>query len=103
MVTKPFLLHKYVETAEAVQRGAIKLVPTLKNLPHQERLRKSEFKRDKMEAYKVKNGVYDVNVSEGLPMEQVGSMTKGHEMTMISKDPRLDIRRYTFCSRMVNN
>ena len=56
-----------------------------------------------MEAYKVMNGVYDVNVSEGLPMEQVGSMTKGHEMTMISKDPRLDIRRYTFCSRMVNN
>ena len=75
---------KAVEAVEAVQRTATKLVPTLKNLSHQDRLRKLDLptlaywrsRGDMVEIFKVMNCVYDRSVSEGLFMEQDGSVTR---------------------------
>ena len=70
--------NKDVKIIEAVQRRATKLVPTLKNLSYEERLRKLDLptlvyrrsRRDMVETYKIMNGVYYGNVCEGLFVHQ---------------------------------
>ncbi len=102
---------KDVEAIEAVQRRATKLVPTLKNLAYPERLRKLELptlayrraRGDMVETFKVMNCVYDRSVSEGLFMKQDESVTRGHEKKIFKQRPRLDIRKHSFCNRVVNS
>ena len=93
---------KAVEVVEALQRRATKLVPTLKNLPYQDRLRKLDLpalayrrsRGDMVETFKIMNCVYDRSVSEVLFMEHDGLVTRGHEKRIFKQRPRLDIRKY---------
>ncbi len=65
---------KDIITIENVQRGATKMIPELKDLTYDERLRKLNlptlvYRRtwgDMVETYKILNGKYDHNVSDFL-------------------------------------
>ena len=94
-----------------MQKRATRLVPTFKNLPHQDRLRRLDLptlayrrsKGDMVETFKIMNCVYDRSVSEGLFMEQDGSVIRGHEKRIFKQKPRLDIRIYSFSNTVVNS
>ena len=55
-----------------------------------------------VEACEIMNGVYDGNVCEGLFVHQT-VVIRGHDKKIYKQRPRLDIKKYTFCNRVVNN
>ena len=75
----PFLI-KDLEAVENVQRRASKLVPTLKNLTYEERLRKlglptlayRRARGDMIETYKILSGIYDEEVIQDIFVLQEG-------------------------------
>ena len=34
---------------------------------------------------------------------KIGKITRGHEFTLVKGQTRLDVRKYSFCQKMVNN
>ena len=102
---------KNVEAVERVQRRATKLIPSLKDLFYEERLKKLDVptlayrrsRRDMVKNFKIVNGVYDRDVCEGLFKMQERLETRGHGKKIFKQRARLDIRKYSFCDRVVNN
>ena len=102
---------KVVEAIERVQRRATKLVPGLKDLSYEERLKKLDIptlayrrsRGDMVETFKIVNGVYDGDVCGGLFKIQEGLRTRGHGKKIFKQRTSLDIRKYSFCSRVVND
>ncbi len=103
--------RKNVDVIEGVQRRATKLVPGLKNRTYEERLRKLHLptlayrrsRGDMVETFKFVNGVYDKELCEGLFCMQEESGTRGHGKKIFKQRSRLDIRKYSFCNRVVNS
>ncbi|XP_071160820.1 uncharacterized protein [Mytilus edulis] len=100
---------KDIETIENVQRRATKMLPNLKDLSYEERLKilkipTLKFRRlrgDMIETYKITTGVYDSKVTEGLFTRNTSSTTRGNSMKLVKYRSRLDIRKYYFTNRVV--
>lgn len=56
-----------------------------------------------METFKIVNGVYDGDVCEGLFKMHLESGTREHNKKIFKQRSRLDVRKYSFCNRVVNN
>ena len=92
-----------------MQRRSTKLIPSLKNLPYEDRLRKLELpslryrrlRGDMIEVYKILNGVYDSRVTSGMLSVSGQSRTRGHTQKLNKYRSRIDIRKYFFTSRVV--
>jgi len=54
-----------------------------------------------IEVYKVLSGKYDPSVSIQIPTAEV-SFTRGNKYNIFKDSFRLDIRKYSFSSRIVN-
>ncbi|XP_068213298.1 uncharacterized protein [Palaemon carinicauda] len=106
----PFLV-KDIEAIENVQRRATELVPTLKNLSYEERLRKLKIptlayrraRGDMLETFKILSGGYDPEVCQRLFMLRESDRTRGHSKRIYKKRTRLEKRKNSFCNRMINN
>ena len=106
----PFLI-KDIEAVENVQRRASKLVPSLKNLTYEERLRKlglptltyRRARGDMIETYKILSGVYDKEVSQDIFVLKEGQRTRGHTKRIFKVHSRLNKNKYSFFKRVVNN
>ena len=106
----PFLI-KDLKAVENVQRRASKLVPTLKNLTYEERLRKlglptlayRRARGDMIETYKILSGIYDEEVSQDIFVLQEGQRTRGHTKRIFKVHSRLNKNKNSFCKRVVNN
>ena len=102
---------KDINMIEAVQRRATKLVPTLKDLPYEERLKKLDLptlkyrraRGDMIEVYKIVSGIYDPKVCEDLFQLNVDNRTRGSSKKLFKGRSRLNLRKYSFCSRVVDN
>ena len=87
---------KDIDTLERIQRRATKIIPELRDLSYEERLKECglttlEIRRlrgDQIEVFKVLHFSF-----------KNGSKTRGHEVTLVKDQCRLDIRKYSFSQR----
>ena len=95
---------------EKIQKPATKLIPNLKHLPYEDRLRafslpSLEYRRrrgDMLQVFKIVNGIDRVNVNTFFSM-QAESSTRGHDQKFVKKRARLGVRQSVFSHRVVND
>ena len=98
----PFL-KKDIESIENVQRRATKMLPNLKDLTYEERLKRLKlptlrFRRlrgDMIETYKVLSKIYDDRVTSTLFSLNCSNRTRGHAMKLVKKRCRTEIRTFS--------
>ena len=100
-----------MEAFENVQRRATKLVPELKELPYEERLKKINLptltyrrsRGDQIEVYKIITHKYDPDCTGGIFKMREDTTTRGNSKKLYKSGTRLNTRKYTFSNRVVNN
>ena len=93
---------------EDVQRRATKLLPSVRDLPYPERLRRlrlpslehRRLRGDMIDAYKYLHGLYDVD--RPALNENTESNTRGHSLKLMKNHCSLKIRSSSFSHRIVN-
>ena len=96
-----------ITTVENVQRRASKLVPGLKDLTYEDRLKTLKmptlayrrFRGDLIEMFKLTHQMYDSSVITGL-LDFKDSSTRGHVFTLHRVHFNMDIRKYFFTNRI---
>ena len=107
-VWNPYL-KKHIDMLENVQRRATKSIPGLSNLSYEERLRKiniptlayRRIRGDMVETYKILSEKYDPEVSNFINLRD-DSNTRGHIYKIYKSRARLNVRKYSFCMRIVD-
>ena len=103
--------RKYINLLEGVQRRATKLVPELRELQYEERLKKlglttleeRRVRGDMIETYKIITGKEDINPSKFFTMARVrGDPELTHNMKIYKKSFRLNKRKYSFSQRVID-
>ena len=105
---RPHLRHD-INMLESVQRRATKLIPEIRNKPYEERLKllnmfpvEYRFLRgDLIETYKLINGIDKVELNSFFHL-RTDNKTRGHSLTLEKPRVNLDIRKYSFSCRIVN-
>ena len=104
-----------IKLVEGVQRRATKLVPELKHLPYEERLKRlglttleeRRTRGDLIEMYKIITGKEKVNVEKFFqiipPETRRGDMTLIHNKKIFKKRCNSDLRRHFFTQRNIDN
>ena len=100
---------KDIYTLESVQRTATKITPELRYLSYEERLKECglttlETKRlrgNHIEIFKILNGYEHIDRNMFFSQKK-DSRTRGHEVKLANDQCRLDIRKYSFSQRTVN-
>jgi hypothetical protein len=100
--------QKNITLIENVQRRATKLVPEIRNLTYENRLRRLKLpslvyrraRGDMIEVYKYLHGAYRVDVSF-LPLDS-NSITRGHSLKLTKQRNRLQLRQHFFSQRVVD-
>lgn len=96
---------------EAVQRRATKMLPNMKVLSYEERLRLLELptllyrrmRGDMLEVHKILNNYYDSGVNFPLTRRRESEReSRGHSQMLQKNTSRLNVRRYCFSQRVVN-
>ena len=106
----PYLV-KDIEAVENVQRRASKLVPSLKDLTYEERLRKLRLptlayrraRGDMIETFKIMKGIYDNEVTQDIFVLREDQRTRGHNRRIFKEHSRWNKSKNSFCRRVVNN
>ena len=107
-VWNPYL-KKHIDMLENVQRRATKSIPGLSNLSYEECLRKiniptlayRRIRGDMIETYKILSEKYDPEVSNFINLRD-DSNTRGHIYKIYKSRARLNVRKYSFCMRIVD-
>jgi len=92
-----------IKDFEKIQMRASRLIPDVKNLKYEERLRylklpTLKYRRirgDMIQVYKLLYNKYDSNVSLHLD-RSVGNRTRGNSLKLCTKRFQYDLRKYTF-------
>ena len=109
-VWNPYL-KKHIDMIENIQRRATKLIPGLSDLSYEDRLRRLKLpslsyrrsRGDMIEVYKIMSGKYDPEISNIFQhQEQENHNTRGHKYKLFKPRCRLNIRKNSFCIRVVN-
>ena len=105
---------KDIECLEKVQRRATKLVPKLRNLPYEDRLKalardlipleKRRERGDLIETYKLLNGIEKINYQKFFQMSEVEA-TRGHNKKLYkpSLKKNLACRKNFYSQRVINS
>lgn len=101
-------LKKDVQLLEKVQRRATKLIEGFSNLSYEERLQKLQLttletrrlRGDLIEVFKILKG-YE-NINKDLFFQHSQSNLRGHSLKLSKKRVRLDISKYSFSNRVIN-
>ena len=99
---------KDIELLENVQRRATRLIPGLRDLPYEDRLRTlrlptlryRRLRGDMIETYKMLHEIYD-NTDQLLHLN-TSSSTRGHQLKLAKRHARLNIRLNCFGYRVVS-
>lgn len=102
-------LKKHIQSIENVQRRATKLVPGLKDLTYEDRLKAlnlptlayRRMRGDAIEMYKILTGKYDQDVSNFINLNNQ-QITRGHHLKIKKERPRTIQRKYSFVNRTTN-
>ena len=109
-VWNPYL-KRHIDMIENIQRRATKLIPGLSDLSYEDRLRRPKLpslsyrrsRGDMIEVYKIMSGKYDPEISNIFQhQEQENRNTRGHKYKLFKPRCRLNIRKNSFCIRVVN-
>ena len=103
-------LQQDVSLLEKVQRRMTRMIPELRQQPYQVRLRKLSLttletrrrRADLIEVYRMFNGLDDIE-SKLFFVSQEGCSTRGHRLKIFKQRARLDVRKYCFSHRVVND
>ena len=57
---------------------------------------------DQIEVFKIVNGYEDVDSNMFFKLKE-GSRTRGHKVVLVKEHCRLDMRKYSFSQRVINN
>ena len=103
---------KQIEALESVQRRATKMIPGLKNLTYEERLKKLKlptlaFRRvrgDMIEVYKITHEIYDKDVTSFMKFRSActdRNSIRGHTYQLYQPPVKKNIRKYNFSIRVI--
>ena len=103
-------LKKDIEAIENVQRRATKMLPYLKELPYDERLKRLKLptlrlrrlRGDMIETYKTLNKIYDERVTFTLFSLNSSNITRGHSLKLVKNRCRTETRNNFFTNRVVD-
>jgi hypothetical protein len=104
-------LKKDIQCLEKVQRSATRLVPSLRKLTYEERLRrlglttleKRRQRGDLIEAFKIMTGKEQVDSEQFFQKSNTGHNLRGHSMKIVMKRCRTDTRKFFFSQRVVQH
>ena len=94
---------------EKIQRRATKLIPELRDLTYEERLKECglttletrRLRGDQIEVFKILNGYENIDSNIFFEIKE-SKITRGHNYTLVEKQSRLDVRKYSFSQRTIN-
>ena len=99
---------KDIDTLERIQRRATKMIPELRDLSYEERLKECGLTtletrrlRDQIEVFKIVNGYENIDRNMFFSLKK-DSRTRGHEVKLVKDQCRLDIRKHSFSQRTIN-
>ena len=84
-------LRKDVDMLEKIQRRATKLIPGLRDLTYDERLKECGLTT----VFKILNGYENIDSNIFFEIKE-SKITRGHNYTLVKKQSRLDVRKYSF-------
>ena len=91
---------------DKIQRRTTKLIPELRDLTYEERLKECglttrRLRGDQIEVFKILNGYENIDSNIFLEIKE-SKITRGHNYTLVKKQSRLDVRKYSFSQRTIN-
>ena len=100
---------KDIATLERIQRRATKMIPELRDLSYEERLKECglttletrRLRGDQIEVFKILNGYENIDRNMFFSLKK-DSRTRGHEVKLVKDQCRLDIRKHSFSKRTIN-
>ena len=97
---------KDIDMLERVQRRATKMIQKLRNISYEMRLKECEeetrrLRGDQIEVFKILKGYENIDRNIFLTVKEE-RRTRGHGVTLAKKQCRLDIRKFSFSQRTVN-
>ena len=100
---------KNIDTHERIQRRATKIIPELRDLSYEERLKECglttlETKRlrgDQIKVFGILNGYENIDRNMFFSLKK-NSRTRGHEVKLVKDQCSLDIMKYSFSQREIN-
>ena len=100
---------KDIDTLERIQRRATKMIPELRDLSYEERLKECglttletrRLRGDQIEVFKILNGYENIDRNMFF-LPKKDSRTRGHEVKLVKDQCRLDIRKHSFSQRTIN-
>jgi hypothetical protein len=98
-----------IDILERVQRSVTKMIIGPRDHSYEDRLKECrlttlETKRlrgDQIEVFKILNGFENVDRNTFLSIKK-DSRTRGHEVALVKDQCRLDVRKYSFSQRTIN-
>ena len=102
-------LRKDIDMLEKIQRRATKLIPGLRYLRYEERLKECgrttletrRLRGNQIEVFKILNGYENIDSTIFFEIRQ-SKITRGHNFTLVKKQSRLDVRKFSFSQRTIN-
>ena len=102
-------LRKDIDMLEKIQRRATKLIPGLRDLTYEERLKECglttletrRLRGDQIEVFKILNGYENIDSNLFFQIKE-SKITRGHNFTLVKKQSRLDVRKFSFSQRTIN-
>src|SRR5437867_99351 len=99
-----------INDIELIQKKATKLIRYCKGMSYRERLmylqlptlKYRRFRGDMLEVYKILNDIYDSQTVPFLPLH-LDSRTRGNSLKLKVNRCNYDVRKYSFCNRVVNS
>ena len=99
---------KDIDTLERIQRRATKMIPELRDLSYEERLKECglttletrRLRGDQIEVFKILNGYENIDRNMFFSLKK-DSRTRGHEVKLVKDQCRLDIRKHSFSQRTI--
>ena len=101
--------ERHVDMHEKIQRRATKLIPGLRDLRYEERLKECvlttletrRLRGDQIEVFKILSGNENIDSNIFLEIKE-SNITRGHNYTLVKKQSRLNVRKYSFSQRTIN-
>ena len=92
-----------------MQRRATKFIPGLRNLRYEERLKECglttletrRLRADQIEVFMILNGIENIDSNIFFQIKE-SKITRGHNFTLVKKQSRLDVRKFSFSQRTIN-
>ena len=101
-------LRKDIDMLEKIQRRATKLIPGLRDLSYEERLNECglttletrRLRGDQIELFKILKGYENIDSNIFSEIKE-SKITRGHNFTLVKKQSRLDVRKFSFSQRSI--